>query len=156
MIIAATGHRPEKLGGYGEGTDFRLFNLAVAYLTRLRPTTVISGMAQGWDVAWARAAVWCNIPFIAALPFYNQHCKWPAHVQAVHFDLLRKAADVAIVCEGEYAGWKMQRRNEWMVDRADRVAALWDGSPGGTGNCIAYANRVGKPYDNLWTEWTAR
>jgi len=33
----------------------------------------------------------------------------------------------------------MQKRNEWMVDHSDYVIAVWDGSKGGTGNCVKYA-----------------
>lgn len=40
--------------------------------------------------------------------------------------------------------WLMQKRNEYMVDLADRVIAVWDGSKGGTANCIKYAEKVGK------------
>lgn len=29
----------------------------------------------------------------------------------------------------------MQKRNEYMVDLADKVVAVWDGSKGGTDNC---------------------
>lgn len=32
-----------------------------------------------------------------------------------------------------------------MVDRCDRLIAVWDGSNGGTGNCVKYAKEVGKP-----------
>jgi uncharacterized phage-like protein YoqJ len=37
-----------------------------------------------------------------------------------------------------------QRRNEFMVDAADVLAAFFDGSPGGTANCVLYASKVGK------------
>lgn len=47
----------------------------------------------------------------------------------------------------------MQIRNEWIVDRADRIIALWDGSFGGTHNCITYANKRKVPVDNLWDAW---
>jgi hypothetical protein len=36
----------------------------------------------------------------------------------------------------------MQIRNEWMVDQATRMAALWDGSGGGTGYSIQSAGRL--------------
>lgn len=49
------------------------------------------------------------------------------------------AAEVVVVSDGEYAVWKMQTRNEAMVDAADELWALWDGSSGGTKNCIDYA-----------------
>ena len=31
-----------------------------------------------------------------------------------------------------------------MVDLADKVIAVWDGSKGGTGNCVRYAGKRGK------------
>ena len=34
----------------------------------------------------------------------------------------------------------------------DLVLAFWDGSSGGTGNCVRYAGKVGKPIENLWFE----
>jgi len=37
-----------------------------------------------------------------------------------------------------------QLRNEFMVDAADVLAAFFDGSPGGTANCVRYASKIGK------------
>jgi uncharacterized phage-like protein YoqJ len=48
--------------------------------------------------------------------------------------------------------WVMQRRNEWMVDHCDILYAFWDGTSGGTANCVKYAAQIGKPYVNLWKE----
>ena len=44
----------------------------------------------------------------------------------------------------EYNPWLMQKRNEYMVDLADRVIAVWNCSKGGTANCVKYAEKVGK------------
>ncbi|PAD70641.1 hypothetical protein CHH83_02225 [Bacillus sp. 7586-K] len=38
----------------------------------------------------------------------------------------------------------MQKRNEWMVDNSDYVIAVWDGTKGGTGNCVKYAQKQNK------------
>jgi len=38
----------------------------------------------------------------------------------------------------------MQKRNEYMVDNADIVIAVWDGTKGGTCNCVRYAKKLGK------------
>lgn len=43
------------------------------------------------------------------------------------------------------AARKLQKRNEWLVDRVDTLLAVWTGRPGGTANCVRYAERVGKP-----------
>ncbi len=43
-----------------------------------------------------------------------------------------------------YKSYLMQVRNEYMVNLADKVIAVWDGSSGGTGNCVAYAKKKEK------------
>ena len=62
-------------------------------------------------------------------------------------------AEVVFVSEPGYAAWKMQVRNKWMVDNSDLVLALWNGTDGGTANCVRYAEKVGKPITNLWERW---
>jgi hypothetical protein len=159
MILAGTGHRPNKLGGYGPQAHDRRVALAVAALKRHAPARVISGMALGWDTALAIAAVRLEIPFVAAVPFEGQESAWPSLSQAEYRRLLDRAAEVVHVCPPGYAAAKMQTRNEWMVDRCDLLLALWDGSPGGTANCVEYATlrgptvRRGVQVVNLWPSW---
>lgn len=154
MIIAATGHRPKRLGGHGPGVQNCLVRLARGYLQASADVrAVISGMALGWDTAWALAALDLGLPLIAAVPFDGQPNRWPESSQHLHADILARASQVVVVAPGPYAAWKFERRNEWMVDRADRIAALWSGASGGTARCVAYAQRLGKPVDNLWTRW---
>lgn len=138
-ICAATGHRPGKLGGYSPAAADRLDRLAVEYLSITRPDGTISGMALGWDQAWARASVRLGIPFVAAVPFEGQEKTWPAESQVAYQTLLGAADAIFTVCEGGYAAWKLQKRNQWMVDRCTRLVSLWDGTAGGTKNCIDYA-----------------
>lgn len=152
--LAGTGHRPQKLGGFSDATAGRLRDLALALLAREKPDRVISGMALGWDTALALAALDRGIPLVAAIPFEGQERKWPPEAQATFRDILSRAAEVCIVSPGCYAPWKMQVRNEWMVDRATRVAALWDGTGGGTGNCVQYATKRQVEVINLWSTWT--
>ena len=79
---------------------------------------------------------------------------WPAEARARYASLLTRAAEVVYVSPPGYAPAKMHARNAWMIDRADGVVALWDGSPGGTSNAVEYARRTGKPVENLWARWT--
>lgn len=152
-IIAATGHRPQKLGGYGAHVDSKLRGLAQIWLQNNRPDGVISGMALGWDMAFAEAAIMLGITLHAAVPFRGQQSVWPCESQERYQQILNCARSITVVCEGDYAAHKMQVRNEWMVDRATRVLALWDGTPGGTHNCVMYAHRQQKPIVNLWQTW---
>jgi hypothetical protein len=40
-----------------------------------------------------------------------------------------------------------------MVDHADMVIALWDGTSGGTANCVNYAKAQHKQIVNVWASW---
>ena len=149
MIVAGTGHRPNKLGGYGHAARAKLVNVATAWLLEQKPDKVISGGALGWDQALAEAAIDLDIPLVMALPFEGFECKWPRESQEFLHSLMNPA-EVVFVCEPGYAPWKMQERNKWMVDNSDTVLALWNGTDGGTANCVKYATKVGKPIINLW------
>lgn len=147
MKIAFTGHRPDKLGGYGpSATQERVRSAIRKALSERRDEieAVISGMALGVDQWAAEESLALNIPLIAAVPFAGQESVWPEQSQLRFRDLLSKASRVEIVCEGGYARWKMQRRNEWMVDHCDLLVAVWDGTTGGTANCVKYASKVGR------------
>lgn len=151
MIVCGTGHRPNKLGGYGKEAFDNLVTLAHMYLCAGNPVDeVISGGALGWDQALATASIQLSIPTVLALPFPGFEDRWPKESRDYLYGLMTRAYIVKFVCEPGYAGWKMQERNKWMVDHSDLVLALWDGSTGGTGNCIQYAKKVGKPITNLW------
>ncbi len=159
MIRAATGHRPEKLGGHDSRTRLALGGLAIEHLMKTEPDQVISGMALGWDQAIAAAALVLGIPLIAAVPFEGQAKRWPVEAQRRYDSILSDAAEVHFVSQLTYGtqhevNQAMQTRNVWMVDRADRMSALWDGSWGGTFNCIEYARKRDVPVDNLWNRWT--
>lgn len=153
MTIAATGHRPPKLGSYDMKTRRALGGLAAEWLHYNQPDQIISGMALGWDQAVAGAAVLMGIPFIAAVPFPGQDSLWPEESRDRYARLLGHAQHVEYVCP-TYSVAAMQKLNEWMVDRADKMLALWDGSFGGTHNCIVYARKKGVVIENLWTRWS--
>lgn len=151
MIVSITGHRPEKIGGYrvpNPTYNFIRRALDEAFL-RLQPNTVIVGMAQGVDQLAAELCAINQIPFIAAIPFVGFESRWPAASQIWYRQLLGRATTVRVICSGDFAGWKMQTRNEWMVDHSDLLLAVWNGTNGGTANCVNYARRVGKRIERI-------
>jgi len=159
MIIAATGHRPNKIKSYGKeaypGTFSydRLVDLSFQILKRKNPTHVISGMSLGFDMAIAQAAIYADVPFIAAIPFEGQESLWPKKTQEYYHALINKASEVEFISEPGYEKIKMQKRNEWMVNHSDLLVSLWDGSEGGTRNCISYAESKEIPIINYWDVW---
>lgn len=149
MIVAVTGHRPEKLGGHRTPNDTyrRVMEGMDKALLELRPEYVITGMAQGVDQWMAELCYWNGIPFLAAIPFAGFESHWPMPAQMHFRQLLAKASRTHIVCPGEYSAWKMQQRNMWMVDNCHHLIAVWDGSTGGTKNCVEYAQSQRR---NIW------
>lgn len=149
-IVAGTGHRPSKLGGYSKQVREGLIELAESQLLLIEPDIVISGGALGWDQALAEAAYVLDIPYHMYLPFEGFNYKWPKESRRVFADICHYAAYVTYVSEPGYHPAKLQIRNEIMVDSADMMLALWDGSTGGTANCIKYAEKKGVPVHNCW------
>lgn len=142
VIVAFSGHRPEKLGGYGDTPLQRAIVAALRKrLVELRPALAISGMALGVDTWAAQLCIELGIPFDAYVPFNGQESKWPKTSQAEYLTLLRKARRVRVIAD-RYSTAAFQRRNEAMVDDCDALIAVWDGSSGGTANCYNYAARV--------------
>lgn len=159
MIVCATGHRPDKLGGYNSAVTLALNEFAVRSVQSIKPDGMIVGMALGWDMAVAVACVRCGIPFTAAIPFEGQESRWPKEKQQDYKNLLKAASFVHVVCHKDQITesgipWAMQARNEWMVDNSKGVLALWNGDrTGGTANCIKYAKEGARAITNVWPAW---
>jgi uncharacterized phage-like protein YoqJ len=110
----------------------------------------ITGMALGADTIFAQAVMHMKslgwpMQLIAAVPFAGQESRWNAKSQTLFHEILKQCDVVKVVCEGGYAPYKMQIRNEWMVDNSHFTLAIWNGiQKGGTWNCIQYARKQGK------------
>lgn len=132
-----TGHRPNKLYGYdpsSEGNKKLLWNLRDIIIDHIENESVytfITGMALGID-QWA------------AIPCINHSSKWNDQSQKEWKYIVDACDYVYYVSEEEYTAWCMQKRNEWMVDNSKFVIAVWDGTKGGTGNCVNYAKKKDK------------
>ncbi len=154
MIIAGTGHRPSKLGNEydhdGPISQYIIDETAKVLLEN-KPEKVISGMALGFDMLLAIAALSVQIPLLAAIPFRGQESAWPKKTQHSYNQILNhKLVTTFIVCKGGYAPWKMQRRNIWMCDNCDKLLACYNGDKsGGTFNCLEYAARKNIPIEYL-------
>lgn len=99
--------------------EHRVWPLVHAQVFALPETAVIvSGGAQGVDQLAAAAAHWRKMQVIEHLPDWDTH--------------------------GKAAGAK---RNQQIVDDADRVIAFWDGQSRGTKITIDMARRAGKPVE---------
>ncbi len=135
--IAFTGHR------------YLSLPQVVSYLDKLHadyPDAIwITGGAVGLDTMAALFAMRHAIRLWLILPF-------PLHVMSKYWNADQKSAlrntwdyaEKTTVLAPAYDVSIYQRRNERMVDLSDMVAAFWDGSRGGTGNCVGYIQTISK------------
>lgn len=152
-VIAVTGHRPQRLCGYGAPAQRVLENIAYAHLKAIAPDRVITGMALGWDRAVAEMCMVLDIPFVAAIPFHGQESRWSERDQQVYNLHLSYADEIVYVNDGGFSPQKMLQRNIWMVDNSAALLAMFDGQPGsGTAHCVDYARSLRRPIKNLFKE----
>jgi uncharacterized phage-like protein YoqJ len=161
-IIAVTGHRPDKIGGYDWENP-----LAKAIRRQLQeellnfPRNMIShailGMAQGVDQYFADVCISLEIPWTAAIPFPGQESVWKYSARKKYNQLLERATRTIYVSEEKpthkWDAVKMlHARNKWMVDNSNSLIAVYNGDQkGGTYNCVSYAQEVYQEQRYLWT-----
>ena len=160
MTCAFTGHRPEKLPWGTRESDPRCQALTqtlrqtVAELAGRGYSRFLCGMARGCDLLFFDAvravqAEQTGIRLVAVVPCASQARSWPPADRARYQAALLAADEVQLLAEHYYRGC-MQIRNRHMVDQADLLLSVWDGSPGGTGSTVAYARRQGVPVRAVW------
>lgn len=141
-----TGHRPQKLTR-PEAVIKADLEQAILKAIDMGYLTFITGMAYGVDL-WAGEIVVRlrqsnpDLHLIAAIPFPGFEGRWSSEWKKAYTDLLSKADLVRYICPSYNAG-AYQRRNEWMVDHAARLIAVFNGGASGTKNTIDYAIRIG-------------
>jgi len=164
FTICVTGHRPGQLFGYDiksskydkikrvlRNTMISISNSAYEKCG-VDTFRYMSGMALGIDTIFFELALELRqssgeftIETAAAIPFRGQEFKWPYESRKHYHELLEQADEIITVCKGAYEPWKLQRRNEFMVDHSDSVIAVYNGSKvGGTYNCVQYAKKLNK------------
>ncbi len=141
-IAALTGHRPPKAGltySHDSPGDLAAVKAVRQFIRAYDIDFLIVGGALGFDTLGARAAWLEKIPYDVYVPFKAQAARWYPEAQTRYYTMLEEANTVEVISEGGFTPQKMQFRNVRMVDDARFLATWWDGSSGGTANCIKYA-----------------
>lgn len=168
FIISGTGHRPPKLGGYVPNPTrayikhemLRIVSDTIA--TTDEEVGIVWGGALGFDQHMAELANYLDLPHVAILPFSGMDARWPIESQR-HWKDLCASTDLTMATailqdhpdlglqrgnlgtlytstEPYRHNGQYQVRNEALVAVADFLLACWDGSTGGTANCLAHAH----------------
>ena len=113
-------------------------------------THFITGMAEGADLDFAQAVILQQdkhsfIELEAAYPYPPQPAKeWTEYQERREW--INERVKLKCVVSDHYYRGCMQKRNRYMVDKADIVLAIWNGKQsGGTWNTIKYAQSKNKP-----------
>jgi hypothetical protein len=153
LVVAATGHRWSRLDiPRTPAAEARLVAIARAFLEHLRPDQAISGLALGWDTAFALAAVQLKIPLVVCMPGKRgqQEARWDWGDQGTHEWLVRQSVEHSWIGGDLPFPKACVERDEYMVGRAGLICALWNGQPSGTGTTVRFAERRDLEVVNLW------
>lgn len=155
MVLAFTGHRPEKLPWGCDETDERCIALKQQIKDAVRAAAgegydrFLCGMARGCDLYFAEAVLELGLRLEAYLPCPSQSDCWSGEDRQRQTELLLQCGAVYMV-EQSYSEGCMLRRNRRMVDDCGALLTVFDGSPGGTGAAVDYARRRGRRIISLW------
>lgn len=137
-VCCFTGYRPHRFSFEQEGLRPEHVSKALGrQIRRLYDEgcrTFITGMCVGVDL-WAAAEVLSlqsehpDVELIAAVPFAGQESRWPAVDQREYRRILAACTRVETLFSPaeakENAAACYRRRNQWMVDNADTVLAVY-------------------------------
>ena len=155
MTCCVTGHRPQGFPfPYSPSSPAFLryradLFAAVDALYREGVTHFITGMALGVDLDFAEAvlALKCEHPEIlleAAIPCPDQCKKWRKE-DIERYERILASCNEKRVLSPFYTPHCMHARNQYMVNKADRVLGIWNGEKkGGTHATLLYAHQKGK------------
>jgi uncharacterized phage-like protein YoqJ len=153
QVCAFTGHRPQHLGLCGEDVQLlkRLLYQAIERAYSLGAREFISGMALGTDQWAAEETISLrekhnDIRLHCAIPCSDQFERWRESDRKNYFELIRLADTVTVLSE-KYKDGCMQRRDRWMIEKSDRLIAVYTGKKGGTSLTVKMAQKKGIPID---------
>ncbi|WOL31374.1 hypothetical protein [Microcoleus phage My-WqHQDG] len=157
LVLAGTGHRPNRLGGYNRTTRGKLKVLANKVVETLLPRYGYCGGALGWDTAWGIALMEAKVPYCMALPCPSMGSKWYETDKNTLAFLVTNAHRVHYLSDHYFKG-AFILRDRYMVDNAEGLVSLLDPSAIGSGTyqTCQYAETLNLPIIQLWHEFIAQ
>ncbi|MFJ8108253.1 hypothetical protein [Streptomyces sp. NPDC096132] len=151
LRVGVTGHRsiPDSVLPYVRSALRRQFSRRDVELE------AVSSLAAGADQLFADIALEYGVPVTAVIPGmdYETHLG-DEETRHTYRRILRSCTtriDLPLQPTHEKA---YVAAGQWIVEHVDHLIAVWDGrparGPGGTGDVVAYARRLGVPVTVLW------
>jgi uncharacterized phage-like protein YoqJ len=166
--VGFTGHRPSKTSNnysLKHPMSIKINQVLTPIIEDLIESQGITRFISGGALGFDQIAFWTvqrmkvkhpEIKNILSIPFVNQPSKWTDKESLHFYNKMMEIADEIIYVDelpeytikgvpvGHYHIAKMQKRNEHMVNNSRIMVSLYDGSTGGTGNCVNYLRKVGR------------
>lgn len=124
--------------------------------------TGVSCIAAGSDSLFAEEVTAIGARLVAVIPSQDYRAAKVKPDHAAAFDRLVEAAeDVVILPHPTANRAAYEAANTELLRRADRLVAVWDGTPpsgkgGGTADTVEQAREAGLPVDVVWPAGAAR
>jgi hypothetical protein len=157
MRIAITGHRglpveTEHL------VDQAIREQLAAYASR--DVVGVSNLADGADQLFAQAILDAGGQLDVIVPAARYRDGLPESAHGTYDALLSRASSVHRLDRIESTADAHMEASQAMLDRAERLFAVWDGKPargyGGTADVVAEARARGIPVTVIWPEGASR
>lgn len=168
MTLCFTGHRPKYFRDWDWNNPWtnpaaqRMIQFGTRDLTKIMDQYPVRWVWSGGALGWDQIAFWIvykmkladpnlRLGNHIAVPYKEQAKGWRAGELVDRYNQMLKLADKVIYTDYQdgyadgpvlvHTNKKLDLRNRYMVDKSDIVYAMWNGSNGGTKNCIDYAVR---------------
>lgn len=159
MRVAVSGHRgltPEVEAHVTEGITRELQRL----LAGGHELTGLSCLADGADQLFAHAVLNVGGALEAVIPADEYRDGLPDEAKPEYDDLLSRAVAVHRCEHRASTSEAHMDASRLMIDKADRLLAIWDGQParsfGGTADVVAYARERDVPVVVIWPAGVSR
>jgi hypothetical protein len=157
MRIAITGHR-ELPAATGRLVDQAIREQLAAYAGR--EVVGVSNLADGADQLFAQAVLDAGGQLDVIIPAARYRDGLPESAHASYDELLARASSVHRLDRIESTEDAHMEASKAMLDRADRLFAVWDGKPargyGGTADVVTEARNQGIPVTVIWPDGASR
>jgi len=162
--ICFSGHRPERLPGYGDPNSPKMKPLITALQQELvraveqGKTTRIHGCRAGWDIVCGEQAInikkqFPHVRIISVAPysanfFSKEKCWTPEWVSRAR-EVFRQH-DYGISLTDYYHSGIYYERNRVLISHSSMLICYYDGKGGGTKYTVDRAIEKGMPVQNLY------
>ncbi len=163
--LCFSGHRTEKLPK--NNNEFNLMiqslNHEINEAISEGYDTFIFGACYGFDLICAEQVLMrkqivrytdpVHINLVAVVPFEEQASRWKMRDREKYFNILSRCDEV-ITLNKHYQSGCYHERNRYMADNSSRLICYYDGSGGGTGYTVEYAENKPIPVINICNSYS--